>query len=73
MIDHPLLLTKRSKLLYLSRGSLYYQPGPTSECYIRLMRKTDQLHTGLPFAGVRMLRHLFKLDGERVGRKYDSI
>ena len=70
--DHGLSLTQQAKLLRLSRGSLYYQPRPTSEHDLRLMRKIDKLHTELPFAGARMLRDLLKLDGEKVGRKHVS-
>jgi putative transposase len=37
------------------------------------MRKIDKLHTELPFAGVRMLRDLLRLDGEKkIGRKHVS-
>ena len=70
--DHGLSLSQQAKLLRLSRGSIYYQPRPTSEHDLRLMRKLDKLHTELPFAGARMLRDLLKLDGEKVGRKHVS-
>lgn len=70
--DHKLPLTQQAKILRLSRGSLYYQPRPTSERDLRLMRKIDKLHTAHPFAGARMLRDLLKLDGEKVGRKHVS-
>jgi len=70
--DHGLSLSQQAKLLRLSRGSIYYQPRPTSEHDLRLMRKLDKLYTELPFAGARMLRDLLKLDGEKVGRKHVS-
>ena len=74
MIDrnHPLPLSKQAKALRLSRGCLYYQPRPTPERDLRLMRKIDKLHTELPFSGARMLRDLLRLDGEKkIGRKHD--
>ena len=70
--DHKLSLTRQAKILRLSRGSLYYQPRPTSERDLRLMRKIDKLHLEMPFAGARLLRDTLRLDGEKVGRKHVS-
>ena len=69
---HPLPLTQQSRLLRLSRSSLYYEPRPKSERDLRLMGKIDKLHTARPFAGARMLRDMLRLDGEKVGRKQVS-
>ena len=69
---HPLPLTQQSRLLRLSRSSLYYEPRPTPERDLRLMRKIDKLHTARPFAGSRMLRDMLRLDGEKVGRRHVS-
>lgn len=69
---HPLPLTQQSRLLRLSRSSLYYKPRPISERDLRLMKKIDQLHTDRPFAGARMLRDMLRLDGEKVGRRHVS-
>ena len=69
MIDrgHRLPLARQARLLGLSRGSLYYRPRPVSERDLVLMRRMDELHLELPFAGARMLRDL--LDGEGRDRK----
>lgn len=69
---HPLPLAQQSRLLRLSRSSLYYKPHPISDRDLRLMRKIDKLHTDRPFAGARMLRDMLRLDGEKVGRRHIS-
>ncbi len=33
------------------------------------MRRIDELHMGLPFAGARMLARLFRREGHEVGRQ----
>lgn len=38
----------------------------------RLMRRIDELHQELPFAGARMLRDLLAQEGVRIGRKHVS-
>lgn len=53
--DHELSLTRQAELLDLSRASLYYEPVPTSQTDLDLMRRLDELHTELPFLGSRML------------------
>jgi putative transposase len=53
----------------ISRSSLYFEPHPTPERDLCLMRKIDKLHTARPFAGARMLRDMLRLDGEKVGRR----
>jgi putative transposase len=72
MIDgtHELSLTRQAKVLELSRASLYYEPVPTSEADLRLMRRIDELHLELPFCGSRMLRDLLVQEGILVGRKH---
>jgi putative transposase len=57
-------------LLNLSRASLYYTPKPPSERDLKLMRRIDELHLELPFAGARMLRDLMNREGIKVGRKH---
>ena len=71
MIDraHALPLTQQARLLGLSRGSLYYQPCPVSEADLAVMRRIDELHLELPFAGSRMLRDLLRREGVEVGRE----
>jgi putative transposase len=72
MIDpnHDLSLTRQAELLALSRASLYYQPMPTSLADLALMRRIDELHLELPFAGSRLLRDLLNQEGHRIGRKH---
>ena len=62
MIDkaHDLPVVRQVQLLELSRSSVYYQPQPTSEIDLMLMRRIDELHLEHPFAGARMLRDMLK-------------
>ena len=66
--QHDLSLTRQSNLLGISRGSYYYQPRPTSETDLALMRRIDELHMDFPFAGSRMLKGLLRQEGFTVGR-----
>jgi putative transposase len=67
--DNDLPLTKQAALLNISRGIVYYVPEPTSAADLALMRRIDELHLELPFAGSRMLRDLLVSDGSKVGRR----
>ena len=66
--QHDLSLSRQSSLLGISRGSYYYQPRPTSETDLNLMRRMDELHMDYPFAGSRMLKGLLRQEGFTVGR-----
>jgi HTH-like domain len=55
---------------YISRGSVYYESQPISDVELKLMRRIDELHLELPFAGARMLRDLLRAEGFAVGRKH---
>jgi putative transposase len=70
MIDreHGLSIVKQASLLGMSRGSVYYLPRPVSPADLAIMRRMDELHLELPFAGSRMLRDLLNLDGLNIGR-----
>jgi putative transposase len=68
--EHELSLTRQAELLNLSRASLYYARVPISEADLRLMRRIDELHLELPFAGSRMLRDLLNAEGIDVGPKH---
>lgn len=70
MIDreHDLPIKRQAQLLDISRSSVYYQPRPVRPATLALMRRIDELHLELPFAGSRMLRDLLALDGARAGR-----
>jgi putative transposase len=72
MIDptHPLPIVRQAQLLEVSRSSVYYEPQPTSEADLVLMRRIDELHLEHPFAGSRMLRDLLNREGFKVGRKH---
>jgi putative transposase len=71
MIDsgHKLPVVRQAKLLELSRSSVYYQPQPTPESDLALMRILDRWHLEYPFAGSRMLRDMLRLAGHSIGRK----
>ncbi len=68
--EHPLPLTRQASLLGLSRGSLYYRPAPVPEADLILMRRMDELHLEMPFAGSRKLRDLLQREGYAIGRKH---
>jgi len=68
--DHRLAVTRQAKLLGLSRASVYYTPQPIAAPELALMRRLDELHLELPFAGSRMLRDLLCSDGVAVGREH---
>jgi putative transposase len=72
MIDarHDLPITRQAQLLELSRSAVYYQPRPTPDADLALMRRIDALHLDHPFAGARMLRDMLRQDGYLVGRKH---
>jgi putative transposase len=70
MIDrgHGLPLKRQAELVCLSRGGLYYRPRPVSAADLAVMRRLDELHLELPFAGSRMLRDLLRAEGIEIGR-----
>jgi putative transposase len=72
MIDrqHDLSITKQAKALNISRGSVYYLPRPVSAADLAVMRRMDELHLELPFAGSRMLRDLLNAEGVVIGRRH---
>lgn len=68
--EHDLSVKRQADLVGISRGSVYYLPRPVSDADLRLMRRIDELHLELPFAGSRMLRDLLRAEGIAVGRKH---
>jgi len=72
MIDrtHPLPIIRQAQIVNISRGSVYYESEPISDVDLKLMRRIDELHLELPFAGARMLRDLLRAEGVAVGRKH---
>jgi putative transposase len=72
MIDHAhdLPLSSQASCLNISRGSIYYEPVPVSTADLIVMRRIDELHLELPFAGSRMLRDLLAAEGSKIGRRH---
>jgi putative transposase len=68
--DHRLPICRQAELLELSRTSIYYRPVPVPDADLVLMRRMDELHLELPFAGSRMLRDLLVAEGFVVGRQH---
>ncbi len=66
--DHDLPVKRQAELLDISRSSVYYRPRPVRPDTLALMRRIDELHLELPFAGSRLLRDLLRLEGTRAGR-----
>ena len=60
MIDreHDLSLLRQARLVWISRGTIYYEARPLPERDLQQMRRIDELHLELPLAGSRMLRDL---------------
>lgn len=67
---HALPIKRQAELVSISRGSAYYRTKPVSAADLELMRRIDELHLELPFAGARMLRDLLRGEGIAVGRKH---
>jgi putative transposase len=72
MIDreHVLPISKQTKVLRISRGSVYYLPRPVSASDLEIMRRLDRLHLEHPFAGSRMLHGLLLAEGYKIGRRH---
>lgn len=72
MIDrsHALPIRRQAELVNISRGSAYYAPKSVCGEDLKLMRRIDEWHLELPFAGVRMLRDLLRGESVAVGRKH---
>lgn len=70
MIDrsHELPVARQAREPGISRGSVYYLPRPVPEADLKIMRRIDELHLELPFAGSRMLRDLLRQEGVEIGR-----
>jgi putative transposase len=66
--DHDLPIKRQAELLAISRSAVYYRARPVRPDTLALMRRIDELHLELPFAGSRMLRDLMRLEGACHGR-----
>jgi putative transposase len=67
---HALSISRQAQLAGISRGSVYYLPGPINPADLALMRRIDELHLEHPFMGARMLRDQLNREGVDVGRKH---
>ena len=74
MIDreHTLSLTRQSRILELSRSSLYYLSVSVSGRDLELMRRIDEIHLKHPFMGSRSIRDQLQDMGHKVGRQHVS-
>lgn len=68
--DHPLPVTRQARLLDLSRSSVYYEHVPMSSSELALMAAIDEIHTKLPFYGIRRIRGELLGQGFLVGRQH---
>jgi putative transposase len=68
--DHPqLTIMRQCELLGLARSSYYYEPVPTSEEDLLLMRLLDEQYTRTPFYGMRKMVTFLAEQGYTVDRK----
>jgi hypothetical protein len=74
MIDpeHALSLTRQSRILELSRSSLYYEAIPTSKRDVELILLIDEIHLKYPFYGIRRIRNELRDLGHDIGRSHVS-
>ncbi|TXN73475.1 IS3 family transposase [Methylobacterium sp. WL18] len=72
MIDraHDLPIAKQAQALGISRGSVYDLPRAVPAADLAVMRRVDELHLELPFAGSRMLGDLLNKEGITIGRRH---
>ena len=68
--SHSLPVARQARELGISRGSVYYLPKPVSVADLAIMRRIDEMHLELPFAGSRMLRDLLRQEGIEIGRQH---
>ncbi len=67
--DHPgLSLSRRCRLLSISRSSFYYALKGESPSSLALMRRIDELFLQYPFYGSRQMVRQLRREGVRVGR-----
>ena len=71
MIDRTdrLPVARQCQILDMAGSTAYYQPQPISPDELALMRRIDELHLEMPYAGARMLSRMLKREGKPVGRR----
>ena len=62
-------MRRQCELLKVCRSSLYYEPQPTPEEELSLMRHLDELHLKFPFYGSGKMTQTLKSKGIEVNRK----
>jgi putative transposase len=74
MIDRndKLPIARQCQILELARSTAYYQAQFEASEVLSLMRRIDELHLKIPYAGARILSQLLKREGKLVGRKQVS-
>lgn len=70
--EHPLSLSQQSRLLNISRSSLYYKAVGESDRDLELMRLIDETHLKWPFLGSRRIRDELRELGHDIGRSHVS-
>jgi putative transposase len=70
--DHKLPLSRQSKILELSRSSLYYKAVPVNTQDLKLMKCIDEIHLKYPFYGIRRIRDELQDQGYKIGREHVS-
>ena len=64
-----LSIARQSKLLGVSRSSVYYRPKPESQEELDLLKRLDEIFTAHPIYGSRRLQVMLKREGILVGRR----
>jgi putative transposase len=74
MIDpeHALPLTRQSRIVGISRSSIYYEAVPISKRDLELMRLIYEIHLKYPFYGSRSIHNELRDLGHDVGRGHIS-
>lgn len=70
--EHSLPLSQQSRLLNISRSSIYYEAVGISDRDLELMQFIDEIHLELPFLGSRRIRDDLRDLGHNVGRGHVS-
>jgi len=65
----PLSIRRQCALLSLNRSTAYYEPAPTPEEDLTLMRLIDELYTARPIYGSRKMAECLRERGYEVNRK----
>jgi putative transposase len=70
--EHALPLSQQSKILELSRSSLYYRAVPDNARDLEIMKLIDEIHLKYPFYGSRSIRDELRDQGYKIGRGHVS-